>query len=1054
MRIREEEVVELGDEEESRDSPSNGDVWEVVGGGMQGGVVVRLAKDLLSPKAPLRLSTGALIRELRHDDRVGRLRYERLTGTGPLTGWVSTSFQGKSLLVKTSKKPSNQNQELAVPTPQDRASLQSKVMPLAEAPQHQQQGQKVSHTPRSEYLNDMEVFIQKPVVRKVTSVGFSMAKPLEEAVENGLFEDPYLLSSEEPLFGKYLSGSGKGLAKKQSLGLQTAPFVPPESWPKSGHGAALDIATTRVSLAQEPLSGRPAPRGSSKWLMDALRSKSRGVMSSFGGVPLSQAPEDQTLCTHCRLPIGDWGYAHGNGGAVLHGECQAQQMLKDASEKQQARQEAEATLKAQKRAQYGIGWKPERLPRSLALAREWGCQPMPQHMCCLEMDVSSRTVRIAPTTDPATAVNLEYLSLALQVRLREGREPLFSLDPQAGSLDPASGTRESMQVKRFEPEWLADTSVGEVMFQADYHLKELSMGEQEQPVVGLKSCLDLDLSGETAQDKEWRAREWFVVEKADIFLSEGNVLTPYVKMGVEAREQFLGPTCLEDKKITRPDHPLVKYAEAFTHYFDLIAERKSSIYHLRELAKASVLAKFLVEEGFDLDASWFDVAGKVEGGLGPTAIPQLWTERCLGQIQVKDGRIVQTSNGVRTSKHEVYGGVEFGLGALPRVALTSVSSNYATDEGMLAAAMDLAEAELFRPETIAARERMPTAALSFAPAARLSIGGVRAGAPVALSMSQPLGVDLNLAGFDLSGPVKAKQQPEGDSRWESEHLALCGNAFWSRVDAGDAKDVGLYRALFNPFLSDRRSEGELFLPPSSSFRYLDRLVVLLAEEEEVRRQRQEHFLSEAFSKSEPGPLFPATWAPPLGIKREAARPSRDSPPRSAWQPSKSEVGQLERALVDATPVFDKSTEDGLRFRIYDMTGADAGADIEVRTVQEPGGREIVGAVFSSPLQPNAKAMSAHPAVREGEYVVKVTEYVEVASEGATRLPWHFYEVLETENGNMVMTEKLQDGREVWTENPQGLDARCARAKVAGCADCRGAGVTLRDARKVATRSES
>ena len=44
------------------------------------------------------------------------------------------------------------------------------------------------------------------------------------------------------------------------------------------------------------------------------------------------------------------------------------------------------------------------------------------------------------------------------------------------------------------------------MFQADYHLKELSMGEYDQPIVGMKSCFDFaDMEG---FGKEWSAREW------------------------------------------------------------------------------------------------------------------------------------------------------------------------------------------------------------------------------------------------------------------------------------------------------------------------------------------------------------------------------------------------------------------------------------------------------------------------------------------------------------------------------------------------------------------
>eukprot|EP00415_Alexandrium_ostenfeldii_P002814 UN2814 len=175
------------------------------------------------------------------------------------------------------------------------------------------------------------------------------------------------------------------------------------------------------------------------------------------------------------------------------------------------------------------------------------------------------------------------MSTALEVRRRENREPLFSLDPvDAGSefFDP----KRSMQVKRFEPAWLAGTSVGEVLFQSDYHLKELSMGEYEQPVVGMKSCHEFS----NAEGPEWSAREWFVVRKAEVQMSGDNVLMPCVKMGVEAREQIMGENGLEDVKTTKPNHPLVKYAEMFTHNFDLIAERKSVVFHLRELAKASV----------------------------------------------------------------------------------------------------------------------------------------------------------------------------------------------------------------------------------------------------------------------------------------------------------------------------------------------------------------------------------------------------------------------------------------------------------------------------------
>merc|ERR1719512_421684 len=183
-------------------------------------------------------------------------------------------------------------------------------------------------------------------------------------------------------------------------------------------------------------------------------------------------------------------------------------------------------------------------------------------MCCLVFQPDG-TVTVAPTVESAAAVNLEYLATALQVRLRDQREPLFSLDP----VDPAS-PKSSMQKKRFEPAWLAGTSVGEVLFQSDYHLKELSMGEYEQPVLGMKSCHDYSAAEE---EDRWNAREWYIVRQAEVQVAEDSVLIPFVKMGIEAREQVVGDGGLEDVKTTRPDHPAVKYAESFPRNFDLIA---------------------------------------------------------------------------------------------------------------------------------------------------------------------------------------------------------------------------------------------------------------------------------------------------------------------------------------------------------------------------------------------------------------------------------------------------------------------------------------------------
>lgn len=58
---------------------------------------------------------------------------------------------------------------------------------------------------------------------------------------------------------------------------------------------------------------------------------------------------------------------------------------------------------------------------------------------------------------------------------------------------------------------------------------------------------------------------------------------------------------------------LRKFADAFTRNFDLVAERKSVVFHLRELAKASVMAKYLIDSNIRVSSSWYQLADEILG---------------------------------------------------------------------------------------------------------------------------------------------------------------------------------------------------------------------------------------------------------------------------------------------------------------------------------------------------------------------------------------------------------------------------------------------------------
>lgn len=621
---------------------------------------------------------------------------------------------------------------------------------------------------------------------------------------------------------------------------------------------------------------------------------------------------DVRRCHKCGLTLADPTGNQLSSVATRHAEQAALRALRDVHREEEARQKKMAEKKQRQRREYDIGWNPARVPRNMVAVSKLGLElSTPEGLCCLAFDEAARKVRVMAGTEPASCVNLEYLSLALQVRMQAGREPQFSLDP----LDKKKDRDSSMQAKCFQPEWLMGTSLGEVMFQADYHLKELAMGEYEQPVVGMKSAFDFtEVEG---VEELWHARAWFVVKDAEVFVTDGDVLIPRIKMGVEAREQKVGEHGTTDLPVTRPDHPLVKYADLFAQNFDLIAERKSVVRHLVEAAKAAVLAKFLVESRTELDEQWFNLVdwAEVKEAVAGCCleIPQLWKDRTHSEVRLRNGAVVVPSKGLDASTTSLYGGVDYGMGAF------GVPPGRKAPPHMLAAGAGLMARTLAPP-----RRPLAAAGLAARPGLRMSL------APMAPRLV-PQGVDLNLDNFDLSAPTRLAED-------ETCHQAVSAETFWELIDGHDAKldsceadeDVALLRAVFNPQMSDRRSEGECFVCPDLSPAHIKELRRLVEKELEVQEQRKEHFLSQDFVAENVGPLFPSSWAFSAAVPHAADH--RKRVPSS----ERVEVKELKRAAV----VFDRTSEDGTHFRAYKL------GSLEVRSTQERRGEEVIGAVFA------------------------------------------------------------------------------------------------------------
>jgi len=327
----------------------------------------------------------------------------------------------------------------------------------------------------------------------------------------------------------------------------------------------------------------------------------------------------------------------------------------------------------------------------------------------------------------------------------------------------------------------------------------------------------------------------------------------------------------------------------------------------------------------------------------------------------------------------------------------------------------------------------------------------------------PKGVDLSLDDFELSTPSEVAQvtpsmaagQWAGESAVGLETHITISRAFWSSLSSAvsvfSEEDRTLLSALFNPALSDRRQEGDLFIPPDTSLEYVHKLRGLIKEEDEFRLRRKEHFLSKDFVPDNPGPLFPSSWKSTFGVqRRQACQGSLQRPPMCRHILSDGELARLKAALKSAVAAFDKSVEDGTRFQVYEV------GSLEVRTLQEPGDEEQIGAAFT----PCAAVRSASTGgARDCDRIVKVTEFVErvntkdlvghdstraVDATGPISSDCQYYVVLESQSGDAVLTEKCANGRVTWVVNPKGLDARNSLAKVLACMDCEAGRITVRE----------
>merc|ERR1719253_594871 len=92
----------------------------------------------------------------------------------------------------------------------------------------------------------------------------------------------------------------------------------------------------------------------------------------------------------------------------------------------------------------------------------------------------------------------------------------------------------------------------------------------------------------------------------------------------------------------------------------------------------------------------------------------------------------------------------------------------------------------------------------------------------------PRGVDLDLNQFALDTPQEVREGKWVSEPQSAEACATITDTFWSCLNDGltstpEEDESNLLKRIFNPTMSDRRMEGDRFVPPDTSLDYVDQL---------------------------------------------------------------------------------------------------------------------------------------------------------------------------------------------------------------------------------------
>ncbi len=225
---------------------------------------------------------------------------------------------------------------------------------------------------------------------------------------------------------------------------------------------------------------------------------------------------------------------------------------------------------------------------------------------------SGQMVLVGDRDTSLPPIDIGYFLLAERLISEGHTEIAFSLDP-ADRLNPRG---EKLKCNWF-PETLAGTPPGDLMFEADWVLKQYGSGikvlddwsweERTSGVAGFRSMFDLGFENWSGSGRETWNRFW--IEIGDIRMKEsGNSLViDDVEIRVLTEQEYETAHGLE-RMVGIADPNAKEFATFFQEHYDEIAQEEPVLAQLKEWGKVFGLVKWIhqhnIPVNFDIDPKW------------------------------------------------------------------------------------------------------------------------------------------------------------------------------------------------------------------------------------------------------------------------------------------------------------------------------------------------------------------------------------------------------------------------------------------------------------------